>query len=371
MSWISLAIGVRARLGMTLLVTLLLTFAYGPAAGGIALVVGLAVSALGMAQQRFPALILPLIVTETVLVTAALFYAGQATGIAPFPRAMLFHSPAVLLLVALIAINALSIRPLATFCAGVSALACWYGAAQLTLAEPATLSKANLDGVGSLIEYLDAVMQPEYLSVDAMWFQLAVLAGCMVILTLASWRMRSLAREAAERQAALTSLSAHFAGPVAEALLSEGFERREKMQLSVLDCDLVGFSALAARMAPEAVAAGLRTYHAYVEETVFASGGAVLKYIGDGVIAVFGFTGAIDPAAQARDCAERLVAGWGASAAFEPAPELVVGVDHGEVVAGIVGEGRALSLIVAGPPVEGAARLQSLRGDQPAVRLGY
>jgi adenylate cyclase len=143
------------------------------------------------------------------------------------------------------------------------------------------------------------------------------------------------------------------------------------MQLSVLDCDLVGFSALAARMAPEAVAAGLRAYHAYVEETVFASGGAVLKYIGDGVIAVFGFTGVANPAGQARDCAERLVAGWGASGAFETPLELVVGVDHGEVVAGIVGEGRALSLIVAGPPVEGAARLQSLRGDQPAVRLGY
>ena len=50
------------------------------------------------------------------------------------------------------------------------------------------------------------------------------------------------------------------------------------MRLAVLDCDLIGFSGLAARMAPEAVAAALRAYHGFVEELVFTCGGAVLAW---------------------------------------------------------------------------------------------
>jgi adenylate cyclase len=144
------------------------------------------------------------------------------------------------------------------------------------------------------------------------------------------------------------------------------------MRLAVLDCDLVGFSRLAARMTPESTAAALRAYHGFVEAVVFAHHGAVLKYTGDGVSAVFGFTGEADAAANALASAEQLAADWpavGASAfAGEDPPALVVGVDYGEVTAGIVGEGRALSLIVTGPAVAEAERLQALRGGEPPVR---
>lgn len=364
-------IGVRARMGLAVAVFLLVTVCYGLGWSGFALGIGLVVTGLGAAQAgpsgRWLPLRLVLILAEVALIAAALYWAVPV-------KAMLFHSPAILLLFAMVAVHTVNVRPLSTWWAGVSALGCWYVAGWIAQHDPATLTKAQvLDGdYDTLIDYLGAVMQPRYLSLDALWLQLCALGGFTVILGVASWRMRSLARAAAGRQAALASLSGHFAGPVAEALLSEGFTRPERMQLAVLDCDMVGFSRIAAQMAPEAVAAALRTYHAFVEGIVFGGGGAVLKYVGDGVIAVFGFAGGTDAAAQALACAERLTARWpeAGSAAFglETPPRLVAGVDFGEALAGIVGEERTLSLIVTGPAVEGAARLQSARDDGATVR---
>lgn len=367
---------VRARLALGLLVVVLLLSAYGARPAALALLAGAAVTGVGAAQESAPArrvwLRLALIAAEAALVLLALFEVPALAGLPPVPHAMFFHSPAVLLFFALIAIQTLGERPLATWGMGVMTVAGWGIAGLATRAESATLTKAQvLDGdFDTLADYLGAVMQPRYLSLDALTLQLCTLAGVTVILGLAAWRARSLAREAAERQAALISLSAHFAGAMAETLLSERFDRPERGELAVLDCDLAGFSARAQRMTPEAVAAALRTFHAFVEERVFAADGAVLKFVGDGVIAVFGLTGGGDAAARALGCAERLAADW-PEAGTQPfggsAPPIAIGVDHGEAAAGIVGEGRALTLIVTGPVVDGAARLQAGRGEGVAA----
>ena len=67
-------------------------------------------------------------------------------------------------------------------------------------------------------------------------------------------------------------------GPVAE----------ERETVTVLFCDLVGFTAASDRADPEDVRARIRPYHARLRREVEGFGGTVEKFIGDAVMAVFG-----------------------------------------------------------------------------------
>src|SRR5262249_9184729 len=65
----------------------------------------------------------------------------------------------------------------------------------------------------------------------------------------------------------------------------EGAERR---QLTVMFCDLVGSTALSARLDPEDLRAVIGAYHRCVATVIERAGGFVAKYMGDGVLAYFG-----------------------------------------------------------------------------------
>src|SRR5436190_12344576 len=67
---------------------------------------------------------------------------------------------------------------------------------------------------------------------------------------------------------------------------SIGAERR---QLTVMFCDLVGSTALSTQTDPEDLSALIRDYHRVVAEHVERFGGYVAKYMGDGVLAYFGY----------------------------------------------------------------------------------
>jgi class 3 adenylate cyclase len=67
---------------------------------------------------------------------------------------------------------------------------------------------------------------------------------------------------------------------------SDGAERR---QLTVMFCDLVGSTALAARLDPEDLRDVIGAYHAAVARVIQNSHGFVAKYMGDGLLAYFGY----------------------------------------------------------------------------------
>jgi class 3 adenylate cyclase len=62
----------------------------------------------------------------------------------------------------------------------------------------------------------------------------------------------------------------------------------ERKVVSVLFCDLVGFTAASEQADPEDVRARLRPYHARLRLEIEAYGGTVEKFVGDAVMAVFG-----------------------------------------------------------------------------------
>jgi class 3 adenylate cyclase/predicted ATPase len=144
----------------------------------------------------------------------------------------------------------------------------------------------------------------------------------------------------------------------------------ERRQLTVMFCDLVGSTALSARLDPEDMRAIIASYHTAVAGAVRNQDGFVAKYMGDGVLAYFGY-----PRAHEDDAERAVQAGL---AIVEEAPRLEnssgetlhvrVGVATGIVVVGdLVGSGESSERGVVGDTPNLAARLQGFAKPDSVV----
>jgi class 3 adenylate cyclase len=95
-------------------------------------------------------------------------------------------------------------------------------------------------------------------------------------------------RDAIARLAPKSTDGANAAGAVDPTEVSATFA--ERRQLTVMFCDLVGSTALSARLDPEDLRAVIGTYHRCVAAVIERAGGFVAKYMGDGVLARPGST---------------------------------------------------------------------------------
>ena len=152
-------------------------------------------------------------------------------------------------------------------------------------------------------------------------------------------------------------------------LASSSAERR---QLTVMFCDLVGSTALASRLDPEDLREVIGAYHKCVAEVIGQYDGFVAKYMGDGVLAYFGY-----PQAHEDDAERAVRAGLGAIEAVSrvgiKSVELQarVGIATGLVVVGdLIGEGSAQEQSVFGETPNLAARLQALAEPDTVVIAG-
>jgi len=88
----------------------------------------------------------------------------------------------------------------------------------------------------------------------------------------------------------LDAIAAFGAEPTAATLTAAPVRpEAERRQLTVMFCDLVGSTALSARLDPEDLREVIAAYHRSVSETVTAFDGFVAKYMGDGVLVYFGY----------------------------------------------------------------------------------
>ena len=165
------------------------------------------------------------------------------------------------------------------------------------------------------------------------------------------------------RQAALAaeraSLSRYFPPSLVDELASAQSDvgAVRSQEVAVLFADIVGFTRLAEREAPEAVMALLRRCHAVIEQAIFAHGGTLDKYLGDGVMATFG-TPRVSPA----DCANALAAARDivdGIAADQPTLRISVGIHFGPAILGNVGTERRLEFATLGDTVNVASRLEA------------
>jgi adenylate cyclase len=155
-----------------------------------------------------------------------------------------------------------------------------------------------------------------------------------------------------------------------ERVLAEGTDLRgEEVEVSVLFVDVRDFTAFAERAAPHTVVATLNELYEAVVPVILRHGGHANKFIGDGLLAVFGA-----PERHA-DHAARAVAAACEIARLVPDRlggrlRVGIGVNSGRVVAGTIGGGGRRDFTVIGDPVNTAARVQAatrLTGDDVLV----
>jgi class 3 adenylate cyclase/predicted ATPase len=143
----------------------------------------------------------------------------------------------------------------------------------------------------------------------------------------------------------------------------------ERRQLTVMFCDLVGSTALSARLDPEDLRDVIAAYHRAVAQIVIGFDGFVSRYMGDGVLVYFGY-----PQAHEDDAERAVRAGLGVIDAVGRLDvksvklQTRIGIATGLVVVGdLIGEGSAQEQSVVGETPNLAARLQALADPDNVV----
>ena len=172
---------------------------------------------------------------------------------------------------------------------------------------------------------------------------------------------RQLLRAIAELKGAL-QLSPMTAAPVPPRDVAE------RRQVTVMFSDLVGSTALSARIDPEDLREVISAYQKCVAETVARFGGFVAKYMGDGVLVYFGYPKAHeDDAERAVRAGLELVAAVGGLKTHAPL-QIRVGIATGLVVVGdLIGSGASQEQAIVGETPNLAARLQGLAEHNTVV----
>lgn len=170
----------------------------------------------------------------------------------------------------------------------------------------------------------------------------------------------------AERKRA--NLARYFSPNMVEGLMQSGgrLDEARTQRITVLFADIWGYTSISAAMPPMQVMSLLRELLRMFEKAIFAHGGTLDKFLGDGLMATFG-----TPRAGARDAANALacasamadaISRWNARRrenGLKPM-YLGIGLHHGDVVLGDIGSERRMEFAVIGDTVNVASRIQEM-----------
>lgn len=169
-----------------------------------------------------------------------------------------------------------------------------------------------------------------------------------------------------ERRTLRRSFSGCVSPQVLQAILSgrvQPDKRGEQREAAVLFADIRGFTTLSSQLPPATVFHLLNDYLACMTEAIHAHGGTIDKFIGDGIMAVFGY-----PESRASQYVDAIAAGQAMQAAMvafnlrhsQTPLQIGVGVHSGMVMAGAVGSAQRFEFTVIGDTVNTASRLEGL-----------
>jgi adenylate cyclase len=134
---------------------------------------------------------------------------------------------------------------------------------------------------------------------------------------------------------------------------------------AVMFVDMIGFTTYCSRMPPDAVIALLRDFLALLSTSVFSHNGAIDKFLGDGLMAVFG-----PPAPTSSDvtnaarCALDILKSidrWNerCNRSGDAAIRVAIGIHYGDVIQGDIGSEKQLEFTVVGDNVNIASRVEA------------
>jgi adenylate cyclase len=171
-----------------------------------------------------------------------------------------------------------------------------------------------------------------------------------------------LSRRIIERQA----LERFLSGAIVEKILANPDQIHlggENQTATIMFTDIRGFTRMAEKMEPQQIVELLNEYFTEMTDLIFENGGTLDKYLGDGIMAVFGapITKPDDPARSVKTAIEmqramaRLNRDW--EARGQPALRAGIGVNTGAVTAGNIGSTKRMDYTVIGDSVNLASRL--------------
>jgi adenylate cyclase len=255
--------------------------------------------------------------------------------------------------------------------ASLAACLTWSAGTLVILGQPDSITETWQAGAATGetdAALLDLYLDPRFVDLDA--WAVTVFTTLLVggVLALAVRRSRQMVYEQAEAARARTNL-ARYVGPRLAGTLVAADEPMGAVRgrdVAVLFADIRGFTALAERWSAEEIIGLLRAFHGRMVETVFAHGGTLDKFIGDGLMATFG-TPAPGPsdATDGLACARAMLRdldGWNTErrARGEAPIGVGIGLHYGSVVLGDIGGAERFEFAVIGNTVNVASRLERL-----------
>jgi len=203
---------------------------------------------------------------------------------------------------------------------------------------------------------------------ERLWVNVAA-PVTLVFLTYAVMTASNFVQSEMARRRTRAMFSRYVSPEVVEELMSSpagaGLGGRRQM-LTIMFCDIRGFTAYSENRAPEQVVTRLNEYLTVMTEIIFRYGGTLDKYLGDGLMAFFGapvyypnhIQRAIQAAVDIQAAVERLNKAW--EDRGEPPLHIGVGINSGSVLVGNVGSPERMDYTVIGEDVNLASRVEGL-----------
>ena len=198
--------------------------------------------------------------------------------------------------------------------------------------------------------------------------QLVLLAITTGLIAGAIWRARRHVERAVLAETERANLGRYFSPNVVERLASDvrGLEAGRAQNAAVMFVDVIGSTRRMEAVTPEQVIAIIRAFHRRMVPIVFRHNGSVDKFLGDGLMAVFGAPEKTPY--EARDallCAVEIldtIDQWRDQliAVGRVATTVAVGIHYGPVIQGNVGIADRLEFTTLGDTVNVASRLESM-----------
>jgi adenylate cyclase len=198
--------------------------------------------------------------------------------------------------------------------------------------------------------------------------KIITIAAVTTILAFAIHGARRMMTQAVTGAQAQENLSRFFAPEIARHISRSGDAISagdgEAREAAILNLDVRGFTKLASMASPQEVMGVLADYQQRMVPIIQRHGGAIDKFLGDGIMATFGATRPLeDYAARAMRALEECMAAaaaWSAKQEAAGRPQLTINgaLASGRIVAGAVGDATRLEYTVIGDAVNLSAKLE-------------